>query len=240
MRFSGKTFLLLGVSRGLGYALAYFLAKDGAKVILVSRDERKLQSIKESIAGVGKVDIIVGGVSSPESAIKLKESVRKVADKLDGIAIMIGGYEEDRVENPVALDSMLNNHVKFPIYAVSAFLDLLRKGSVILLVSALRAVDKASPDQLSYAVAKAGTAKAVEILAAELLDKDIRVVGIAPSWIDGDFEPNRDWRSLRRLGDVKAPPEDFALVAAWLMSDEAQWVNGVVIPVDGGTRLRQG
>ncbi|MEM4224071.1 MAG: short chain dehydrogenase, partial [Metallosphaera sp.] len=37
-----------------------------------------------------------------------------------------------------------------------------------------------------------------------------------------------------------APPEDFALVASWLMSDDAEWVNGVVIPVDGGTRLKWG
>jgi 3-oxoacyl-[acyl-carrier protein] reductase len=63
-------------------------------------------------------------------------------------------------------------------------------------------------------------------------------VGIAPSVIDGEFVPGRDWKKMRRLGDFKAPPEDFAKVVVWLLTDEAEWINGVVIPVDGGARLR--
>ncbi|AWR98756.1 SDR family NAD(P)-dependent oxidoreductase [Metallosphaera hakonensis] len=240
MDFKGKTFLILGVSKGLGYALAYFLVKGGATVLISSRNQDKLSEIEANLRKYGNVISVPGEVSSRESLEDIKRRVKSHVKSLDGLAVLIGGYEEDTVEDLKGLDSMINNHLKYPLLSISSFLEMLNKGSAILLVSALRGIDRASPTQLSYASAKAGLAKAVEILGAELLDRGIRVVGIAPSWIDGDFVPERDWRSLRKLGDEKAPPEDFALVAGWLMSSEAEWVNGVVIPVDGGTRLKWG
>ncbi|BFI73524.1 3-ketoacyl-ACP reductase [Nanoarchaeota archaeon] len=238
MDFHGKTFLLIGVSKGFGYALSYFLVKNRAEIILVSRDKEKLEYIKNNLEKYGKVYIISTDISLKENLDKLKNEVKKIKDKINGIAIMIGGYEEDNIENPYALDQMINNHIKYPINIINTFLDILDKGSTILLISAIKGIDKALPNQLSYSIAKAGIAKAVEVLASELLNKEIRVVGIAPSWIDGEFIPERDWRSLRKLGDPKAPPEDFAIVGAWLMSEESEWINGVVIPVDGGYRLR--
>lgn len=240
MRFSKKTVLLIGVSKGLGYALAYFLLREGATVIISSRNEGKLKEIESSLRRYGTVISVPGDVKSRESVEELKNKVRRNVNSLDGLAVMIGGYEEDTIEDLKGLDSMINNHLKLPLLTISGFIDLINKGGTILLVSALRGIDRASSSQLSYASAKAGLAKAVEVLAAELLPREIRVVGIAPSWIDGDFEPDRDWRKLRKLGEEKAPPEDFALVAAWLMSEDSEWVNGVVIPVDGGTRLKWG
>lgn len=240
MKFSGKTFLLLGVSKGLGYAMAYFLAREGATVIVSSRSAEKLREMEATLRKYGNVIAIPGEVKSRESVEELKSRVMKVTRTLNGLAVMIGGYEEDTVEDLKGLDTMINNHLRYPLLAVSVFLEMMSKGSTILLVSALRGIDRPASTQLSYASAKAGLAKAVEVLALELLDRGIRVVGIAPSWIDGEFQPERDWKSLRNLGDEKAPPEDFALVATWLMSEDAEWVNGVVIPVDGGTRLKWG
>ncbi len=54
--------------------------------------------------------------------------------------------------------------------------------------------------------------------------------------MDHDFVPERDWRSKRKLGGKSCPPEDVARVVVWLVSDESEWVDGAVIPVDGGTR----
>ncbi|QKR00443.1 SDR family oxidoreductase [Metallosphaera tengchongensis] len=238
MRFKDKSVLIVGVSKGLGFATAYFLLKEGAKVVISSRDERKLREMENALRKYGTVMSISADVSSPESLESLKRSVKEKVGKLDGLAIMIGGYEEDTIEDLSGLDSMINNHLRLPLTVIHSLLDLMNPGSTILLVSALRAIDKAGANQLSYASAKAGLAKAVEVLASEMIDRNIRVVGIAPSWIYGDFEPERDWRKMRKLGEEKAPPEDFAIVAVWLMSQEAEWVNGVVIPVDGGTRLR--
>lgn len=239
MRLKDKKVLIVGVSEGLGYALAFFLLKEGANVIINARNQQKLEKIKKSLESLGKIDYVVGEVKDLETSQKIIKKASEIFNgKFDGLIITIGGYVEDDITNLKGLDEMLNNHIKYPLYIVSSAINYLNKGSTIVLVSALRGIEKALPTQLSYSIAKAGTAKAVEVLASELLDKEIRVVGIAPSWIYGNFEPGRDWRSLRKLGDPKAPPEDFARVIVWLLTDEAEWVNGVVIPVDGGARLR--
>jgi 3-oxoacyl-[acyl-carrier protein] reductase len=237
MRLKNKNILIIGVSKGLGYALAYFLLQEGANVIMNAGDANKLKEISEKLKQYGNIDYIQGRITSKETAKEIIEKVFNKLGKLDGLAILIGGYIEDTIENLLGLDEMITNNIKLPLYIVSAAENYLNEKSTIVLVSALRGIDKALPNQLSYSISKAGTAKAVEILASELIKKEIRVVGIAPSWIYGEFEVGRNWKSLRKLGDVKAPPEDFARVIVWLMTDEAEWINGVVIPVDGGVRL---
>ncbi|EZQ06573.1 3-ketoacyl-ACP reductase [Candidatus Acidianus copahuensis] len=238
MRLKNKAILLIGVSEGLGYALAYFCLTEGANVIINSGNEEKLKKISETLSAYGKIDYILGRVRNQKDAEEIIEKAYYKLKRIDSVAILIGGYEEDTIDDPKALDQMIDNHIKYPIYVISASIKYMRQGSSIVLVSAMRGIDKSLPTQLSYGIGKAGTAKAVEVLASELLERGIRVVGIAPSWIDGEFKPARDWRSLRKLGDPKAPPEDFARIAMWLMTDEAEWINGVVIPIDGGARLK--
>ena len=231
-RLEGKKVFIVGVSKGLGFAIAYFSSLEGAEVIVNARNEEKL---KEICSVVKNCRYVVGDVSTPQKA---EEVVNRAGDFTD-LVITVGGYIEDRVEDLKGLDEMLTNHVKIPLYVIKSSLPKLRKGSTIVLVSAIRGIFTPLPFQLSYSIAKAGIAKAVETLASELIDREIRVVGVAPSVIDGEFIPGRDWKTLRKLGDYKAPPEDFARVIVWLLSDEAYWVNGVVIPVDGGARLKQ-
>ncbi|MBW9140849.1 MAG: SDR family oxidoreductase [Candidatus Aramenus sp.] len=237
MRLKGENVLVIGVSKGLGYALAYFLLREGANVIVNSGNVEKLKEITNALSKYGNVKYVDGRIVDRESARNVIERAYKEFGNLDGLAVLIGGYVEDDVHSLKGLDEMINNHVKYPLYVVSEAVRFMNPGSTIVLVSAIRGIDKALPNQLSYSIAKAGLAKAVEVLATELVKKEIRVVGIAPSWIDGEFEPDRDWKKLRKLGDPKAPPEDFARVIVWLMTEESQWVNGVVIPVDGGARL---
>ncbi|AHC50708.1 3-ketoacyl-ACP reductase [Sulfolobus acidocaldarius SUSAZ] len=232
MRLKGRRVLIAGTSTGLGYAVAYFSINEGAEVVLNARSEKKLVEIVKSLGD--KASYVVGDLSTPQGA---KDVVSRAGNITD-LVITVGGYLEDTVESPSGLDEMLKNHIKTPLYLVNASLEKLREGSTIVMVSSTRALYTALPNQLSYAIAKSGLTKAVEILASELLNKGIRVVGVAPSFIMGDFVPGRDWRKMRKLGDAGAPPEDFAQVITWLLSDEAQWVNGVVIPVDGGARLK--
>ncbi|ARM74961.1 SDR family NAD(P)-dependent oxidoreductase [Acidianus manzaensis] len=239
MRLKDKKVLIVGVSEGLGYALAYFLLKEGAEVIISARNSEKLERIKKNLEKFGKINYISEEIKDIDSASKLiKNAYTIFGGKIDGLYILIGGYIEDDIYNLKGLDEMINNHIKYPLYVISSALNYLNQGSTIVLISALRGIDKALPNQLSYSIAKAGIAKATEVIASELLDKGIRVVSIAPSWIYGNFEPERNWKSERKLGDVKAPPEDFARILVWLISDEAEWINGVVIPVDGGARLK--
>ncbi|BCU67673.1 3-ketoacyl-ACP reductase [Sulfolobales archaeon HS-7] len=230
MLLNGKRVLILGVSTGFGFALGYLASKEGASVILNSRNEIKLKDISSKVPNS---TYIAADVSTYEGCKTLSERV----GELDGVVIAVGGYVEDSIENPSGLEEMLTNHVKVPINCMRALANNIRRGGSIVLVSSMRGLFT-SEDAMSYSVAMAGTAKLVEKAASEFLIRGVRVNGVAPSWIDGDFVPNRDYRKLRNLGDPKAPPEDFAKVTIWLLSEDSEWVNGVVVPLDGGNRLK--
>ena len=231
--FSGKRFAVIGVSKGLGFAIAYKLNEAKGEVVINARSKSKLEEIRGSMPNMNLVKVVEGDATEEGVLRRIKE-----LGPYDGVVITIGGYVEDTVENPKGLDEMLENHVKAPVRVLSGLVNSIREGGSVVLVSALRGIFNALPTQLSYAVAKAGVAKLVEVLASELLERGIRVNGIAPSVISGEFSPNRDYRKLRKLGDPSAPPEDFANVVLWLLSEGSEWVNGVVIPVDGGFRLK--
>jgi NAD(P)-dependent dehydrogenase (short-subunit alcohol dehydrogenase family) len=238
-RLDNKKVAIIGVSEGLGYAVAYFALKEGASVCINARDEEKLRKIKNSLEKYGKIEYVVGDVSTLNGAKDVVEKCNLKLNGLDHLVITIGGYIEDSIQSLDGLEIMLQNHIKIPLYVINASLNFLKEGSSIVLVSSLSGVDKAMPNQLSYSIAKAGLAKGVEILASELIEKGIRVNAIAPRSIDGVFEPERNWKKYRKLGDTKAPPEDFARVIVWLLTDESEWIDGVVIPVDGGFRLKR-
>ncbi|BBD73688.1 3-ketoacyl-ACP reductase [Sulfodiicoccus acidiphilus] len=239
MRLQDRKVLVAGVSRGLGYSVAYLALKEGAYVTLNSRDERKLSQLKEELSSYGKVNTVQGDLSTPQGAKSVVEEATKLMGGLDHLVITVGGYVEDTIEDPSGLEEMLTNHVRVPVYLVKAASKYLREGSSIVAVSSMVALGVADPAQLSYAAAKTALVKLVEVLAAELLPRGVRVNGVAPSFIKGDFEPGREWRKMRKLGDDGAPPEDFASVVLWLLTDESEWVDGVVIPVDGGARLKK-
>ncbi|MUN29450.1 SDR family NAD(P)-dependent oxidoreductase [Sulfuracidifex metallicus] len=229
---------VIGVSEGLGYALAYFLLKDGAHVIINSRNASKLEKIKNTLAKYGKIETFVGSMDNEKEIEDFFQECKKSLGGIDDLVITIGGYVEDNIYDPKGLDLMINSQIKTPIKIISSGVKFLHEGSTIMMVSAMRGIRNALPNQLSYGIAKAGVAKAVEVIASSLLDKGIRVIGIAPSVIDGNFQVGRNWKSMRKLGDWKAPPEDFASVMSLLLSERASWINGVVIPVDGGAFLK--
>lgn len=238
MRLDGRKVLLVGVSTGLGAATAYYLLREGAQVAISGRGEEKLRAIAKNLSQYGKVSVVQGDASTKEGAKKVADEASRLMGGIDGIAVLVGGFSADKIEDLAALEEMTLNHIKVPLYVVNASLPHLHKGSSIVLISSTLAMDKAH-GPLSYSIGKAGTAKEVHLLANQLLGREIRVNGIAPSSIDGEFKPDTEFKSARKLGEGSAPPDAFAKVITWLMTEEAGWVNGVVIPVDGGARLKQ-
>ncbi|MDE1850971.1 MAG: SDR family oxidoreductase [Candidatus Micrarchaeota archaeon] len=236
-RLEGRKVLLVGVSKGLGAATASYLLAEGALVAISARDQKLLDGISLTLSNPKRLYKVKGDASTPEGARKLVKSAYDSMKGINDLAVLVGGFVADRIEGLEALESMTLNHIKIPLYVVNAALQSLKKGSSIVLVSSSMAMHKAH-GPLSYSIGKIGTAKEVELLANQLMENGIRVNGIAPLAIDGDFRPDTEFKSTRKLGDGSAPPDAFAKVIVWLMTQESQWVNGVVIPVDGGARLK--
>jgi len=155
-----------------------------------------------------------------------------VLGRVDGLAITAGGWAPGRLEETEEeiLDSMLSVNLRAHLWTVKSFLKLMRPGSAVVLVTSIWGPVKRSPGALAYTVSKAAAAALVETLAAELLDRGVRVNGVAPGAMSREAE-------AAKLGAPAAPPEHVADVVLWLLTDEARWVTGALIPVDGGRRL---
>ena len=235
----GKKVLIVGVGPGLGSATAYLLLKEGAEVIISSREEGKLKEICKSLSRVGNISYVAGNASSLNGASEIISAAVKNSGRIDHFVFSVGGYVLTRLSdaNEENLESMLSSNFKAPIYLAKAALPHLSEGSSIVLVCSREGLQWHTTRNISYAPAKAALARATEILANELLEKGVRVNAVAPASMRFDFSPERDWRKGRRLGDVECPPEDVASVISFLLGESSGWIDGVVIPVDGGSRF---
>jgi 3-oxoacyl-[acyl-carrier protein] reductase len=238
MRLSGKNVLVIGVGAGLGSATVYLLLKEGANVVMAARQEDKLVRIEKELSRYGSISHISGDASTMEGAAQIVKSAAQKMKRIDGLALLMGGYIESPVEALAAdqMDAMIAANLKAPLYCLTSALPFLQSGSSVVMVSSIFGTYKTGLKLVAYSSAKAGVTKATEELANELADRGIRVNSVAPKAMRRDFVAERDWYKERRLGDRDCPPEDVASVIVWLMTKEADWVSGAVIPVDGGSR----
>ncbi len=238
MRLEGKNVVVVGVGSGLGPATVYFLLREGANVMMVSRTRDRLEELKRQFSKYGKVDYTVGDPSTAKGAEAAMKAVAKKVKGIDGLALLAGTY----VDTPLPqmkesdLDLMINSNIRAPLNALKAALPNMSKQSSVVMVASVLGLYGAAAGTVAYSATKAAVAKSTEVLAAELVGKGIRVNAVAPKSMNHDFEPERDWKKMRKLGDQACPPEDVARVVTWLITDESEWVDGVVIPVHGGAR----
>ena len=230
----------MGVGPGLGSATAYMLLKKGAEVIISSREEDKLKVICKRLSKFGSISYVAGNASSINGASEIISSAAKQSGRIDHFIFSVGGYVLTRLSevNEENLESMLLSNFKAPIYLAKAASPYLTEGSSVVLVCSREGLQWHSTRNISYAPAKAALARATEVLANELIDKGARVNAVAPASMRFDFTPGRDWRKGRKLGDVECPPEDVASVITFLLEESSGWIDGVVIPVDGGSRFK--
>lgn len=240
---TGRTAVITGGVRGIGYAIAEAFAKAGADLILTST--REVSACAEQLAHLrsfgGRVEAVQLNVSDKaEVAGKLPEAIQAMGgvDILvnnagitrDGLMLRMNEQDWDDVLN-VDLKSSFNT-----IQAVLPFMSRKRSGSIINISSIVGLVGNAG--QCNYAAAKAGLIGMSKSLAREMGPRGIRTNCIAPGFICTEMTAKlpeqmaEDWKNrvaLRRLGK----PEDVAGVALFLASDMSAYVNGEVISCTG-------
>ena len=220
----------------LGRAVAYVLLRKGDRVIINARSEKRLVDAQEFLKEYGNLKYHVSDLSTEQGVEDFFNSSVKELESIDNLIITLGGYAMDSIENPEHLDEMLDGHLKIPLNLVRRFSKIAHAGSTITMVSSIQAQYTRDWNSLSYLIAKNALNKLIEVSAANLLVKGIRVNGVAVSMIESGFAPGRDWTS-RDLGDPLTPPEGIAEVIAFLTRPESQCIDGAVIPVDSGSRF---
>jgi len=244
---SGKTALVTGASRGIGRASALALATAGAQVLVhYSRGASEAEAVVAEIRKAGgRADAVGADLAAPDGAHKLAKQVRKiVGDRLDILVANAGVSKAATIEDTSVedFDHLFAVNVRAPFFLVQQLLPILGKGSSIVLLSSLGA--HASVGTLpAYAATKGAIDTLVKHFASALGERGVRVNAVAPGVVETDMssfaktDSGRNstmaMQALKRI----AQPEDIAPVVAFLASDQARWITGDTVRVDGGSKL---
>ena len=246
-KLNGKTALVTGASRGIGRASALALANQGAQV-LVHYGQAKAEAdavVAEIRAAGGRAEALAADLGAPDGAHKLAREVRAiVGDRLDILVANAGiskaaTIEELSVED---FDRLFAVNVRAPYFLVQQLLPILGEGASVVLVSSLAA--RAAVGNLSaYAATKGAIDTLVKHFALILGERGIRVNAVAPGVVETDMSnfAKTDAGRAFTLGmqAIKrvAQPDDIAGAVAFLASDDARWISGDTLRVDGGSKL---
>ncbi len=241
MRLKNKVVLFGGAGSNMSRATALLFAQEGAKVVLAARTTETMEETAERIRAKGG-DVLTHQTDLIDAA-QVDALIDAAVTEFSGIDCFIhaaGGFfstEHDiTTMESTYWDGALQNNLQTLFNPVRRLVPILeaRGGGCLITISAGERVRQDANS--AYAVAKAGMVAAAKNLAKELYDKNIRVHALAPGIIwdplpEGEIAPVAV--QLERLGN----PIDVAYAALWLCSDEAAWVTGLELTIDGGDSL---
>lgn len=247
MRLKDKVAVVTGGSRGIGLATVERFLKEGAVVILTAS---RPDSAAKAVAGLKEKypEAKVGGISPNLGNLEeLKDAFKKIVEEYGRIDILVNnagvsestpftGYTEETFEK------VMNLNVKGVFNAAKVVSEyMIEQGSGVILNTSSMVSICGQPSGVAYPTSKFAVNGMTVSLARELGPKGIRVNAVAPGIIETDMmkavpkeviEPLTAQIPLRRLGQ----PEDIANAFLFLASDEASYINGVVLSVDGMAR----
>lgn len=243
MNFKGRVAIVTGASRGIGRAIAINLAAKGASVVInYSKDEEGANSVLKEIVDLGGYGkIIKADVSNFSEAKYLVEECVKTLGRVD-ILINNAGVSHNGLfmdMSKEAIDRVIDVNIKGTMYMCHSFIQkVLGKNGVIVNVSSIWGQVGASCEAV-YCASKGAIDLLTNSLAKEMGLSGIRVNAVAPGVIDTNMNNNLSDEEKVSLCDEIAigrfgKCEEVANVVAFLCSDEASYMNGKVITVDGG------
>src|ERR1700709_812387 len=244
---TGKTALVTGASRGIGRASALALAKEGAQVLVhYSSGEKEAEAVvAEMGAGGGNAQKVAANLRDADGPHTLANRVRAVVGhRLDILVANAGISKPASIEETTVEDfaDLFAVNVRAPYFLVQQLLPVMCKGSSVVLLSSL-AAHAAVGTLPAYAATKGAVDTLVKHFASALGGRGIRVNAVAPGVVETDMSSftkttaGRDFtlsiQALKRL----AQPDDIAGAITFLGSDDARWVTGETLRVDGGSKL---
>lgn len=250
LKLSDKKAIITGSSQGIGAGIARELAAQGARVVINTHDPASMQDAQALVEDINQKakDEVAHAIMADVSVVDEAETlIAKGAKWLGGLDILVNNAG---VENTAAAldldladwDRVMNTNLRGSFVCARAAAKIMVKqgrGGVILNTSSIH--ENVSRLGLThYAISKAGIRMMGKALALEWAEYGIRVLGIAPGAIETDAnakeiaafgkEKFESWVPLSRLGEVN----DVAKTAAFLVSDDASYITGTTLEIDGG------
>jgi len=244
---SGKTALVTGASRGIGRAAALALAAAGAQVLVhYGTGEQEAAAVVAEIVGRGgRAEKVAADLRAADGPHELARRVREViGGRLDILVANAGISRAASIEDTTVedFDDLFAVNVRAPFFLVQQLLPIMCTGSSIVLLSSLAA--RASVGTLAaYAATKGAVDTLVKHFASALGARGIRVNAVAPGVVATDMsnfaktDAGRDYTLGMQALQRVAAPDDIGGAIAFLASDEARWITGDTLRVDGGSKL---
>jgi 3-oxoacyl-[acyl-carrier protein] reductase len=245
LRLEGKTAIITGAGRGIGKAIAHKFLLEGARVLICDIVPERLEETTLELQAFGEVQCLVGDVSQSEFCGSVVQTALEVFGEINilvnnaGIAVFARFLEHSEQ----AWDQTLNVNLK-SMFLLSQRVarQMVAKGgggAIVNMASTNGLLGER--DLVAYNASKGGVILLTKTLAIELAEHNIRVNCVAPGLIrttlaaesgSGDtfFDESLDKIPMRRLGT----PQEVANVFAFLASDEASFITGETIVIDGG------
>ena len=239
-RMSNKVTLIVGGAKGIGLATAQRLAAEGAKVFITSRRKEDAEKAAEGI-GNGAVGI-AADASSPEDMVVAVEKVREAHGRIDALVLNAGLSEPSQITEitPEHFDRHFDVNVRGMVFGFQAALPAMAEGGSVVLVGSI-AGSAGYATYGTYCATKAAVRSYARTWTAELAPKGIRVNVVAPGPTDTDMMASvaEDTRAAIvapiPMGRM-ARPSEVAAAALFLLSDDASYIAGAELCVDGGLR----
>ena len=244
MMLEGKVAVISGGTRGIGNAIAWKFAEQGANLALIAtRDsERNKKAVKELSETGRDVRLYICDVKDPEQVVSVAEEILADFGEVD-VLVNNAGITRDNLLPSLSvmdIDDVIDVNLKGTIYLTRAFIREFvkqRHGNIVNISSVVGLMG--NKGQANYAASKAGIIGFTKTVAKEYGRRNIRCNAIAPGYIQTEMTAalNEDQTNeiakqlpLGRLGQ----PEDVADLALFLAGDSSRYITGEVIKVDGG------
>jgi NAD(P)-dependent dehydrogenase (short-subunit alcohol dehydrogenase family) len=244
---TGKTALVTGGTRGIGMMMARGLLQAGARVVISSRKADVCAQATDRLSEFGDVRAVPADLSREDECRRLADDVMSDTDRLHILVNNAGAtWGEPLATFPTsAWDKVIDLNLKSPFWLVQALLPALRKAGTlddparIINIGSIDAIHISPLPTYSYASSKAALHQLTRVLARELGPQHIAVNAVAPgpfpskmmaATLDAFGEAIAASAPLRRIGR----DDDMAGIAIFLASRAGAYLNGAVIPVDGG------
>jgi NAD(P)-dependent dehydrogenase (short-subunit alcohol dehydrogenase family) len=243
----GKTALVTGGTRGIGMMIARGLLQAGAEVVISSRKAEACEQAVATLSAFGQVRAVPADLSRHEECKRLAADVLAHTDSLDILVNNAGATWGEPLESfpPAAWDRVLDLNLKSPFWMVQELLPALRRAGTqddparVINIGSIDGIHVSPMSTYSYSTSKAAIHQLTRVLAKELGPQHITVNAVAP----GPFPSKMMAATLDTFGEAIAASaplrrigrdDDMAGIAIFLASRAGSYLNGAVIPVDGG------